>query len=189
MNPPNNYQESSDSYVSDSTSPEIQSNESVNSQDYQTNEQTLSQEDIETIFKESFYADKLRDIDEVAENVNRERQIKLSLIQRELELLSYDEVYKHRKSLKLIFKMMKVKRKEFFKWMFGKKSKLKKRLQKLKDEHPLIIKYLNWIFKGSQEYSEHLNISNDVERAYEQCYFDCGNKEHVKGIFPLLSNK
>ena len=168
----------SDSYNSDSDS-----GRSMKSKNKDFSDQIISEEDLKLIYEHSLLAKKMSPLVKVVKKINKTRNIDKKNCEMVLRKFTYEKVLKNKKSLKKILHIIGLSTKDFFKMMIYNKKQLKQKLNELKKWNPLIIKYLNWIFKDSKIYNEKINISNKLERTYEKCYFSKNNLDFIKGNY------
>jgi hypothetical protein len=146
----------------------------------------LTPEDTQLIYENSILIKKFRSKAKVVDKVIQEKAMDKTQISLVLTHLGYDRIYEHRKSLKSIFKLMDIQKKEFFNLFAHDHVKLKKQINDLKERHPLIIKYLDHIFKDSVYWQKHLDESNEFETAYRESHFNKGDKQKIKSIIKII---
>ena len=130
--------------------------------------------DLELIFDESLLSKRLRNKNKVIKSIQAKNSlIRKNHIKKILSEISYDEIKKFSKALKkILFFMKNVKTtQEFFTLYYFEKKDLQDKIKQMKCDHPLLIKYLNFIFKNSEEWKLNFNVSEKIESLYEETYF------------------
>ena len=102
-----------------------------------------------------------------------------------LDQLSYAPVYKNRRSLEMISNLMKIKAKVFLKLFMSKSPELATALDTLQKKHPLLLIYLNHIFKNNRIWKSCFDRASKLETLLEKCYFDKQNRSSLKGNYSV----